>query len=1462
MAERRVESELFVGREKELQLFEKVIAPNSKVNILNVHTDGKGGVGKTQLLLKMQERCAELEERVVFSSELIDFYHTESHTRIGVMLQIVENLGSENFPGFTTLIGQYQTILDASKRTELLPITESVFQKEYTAFARQLKDKEKKTIVLFFDTYEAIQGTKVESGIHLEEGYDFSHWLETELFPALAENTKLVVSGRKPVQEIARSKLAYEDCVVSNFNLDDTKAFWKRCFSEYNNETISSDEHLIRKIGSREILETIYNLTEGRPILLALFIDWMNYKNKKLLSPEVLCREIEVKSGEDIRKLSEKQKELFEQVLIGRFASLIEPEDRAVTMMAIAYRRMTPDMFAILSSISLEECREILLKRLKPLSFIKYKKGLSFELTEKSLEDLRLKGLQEGLLEKLLPLLLLRFRKEDELWAAVIEKVGSDKVLEHKKNIIESAQQDVVLLHDVMRNMVVKLWWETSDPEKNFRKDYSERLVRYYDGKLLSSDKAIFEEEREVYGSEALEYAFMTDAKKGTERFCGEFDIAMENGRYDYSDQLLREAESFQRNNPIDVPLHESLEIKRRRVKYTIDRHGNHRGALQQIARIFNRSRGLAGWKSSNVQGYLFLLKGQAEFWSGEFEKSFESFLEAKRIFYGFNLDLELYRAANWIGYLFYRQGNFEQATRWWLDSRKGFFRVLEREKLNENQIRFLIQGFQSTLGNLSVTYRLTGQSNRAIQLAEMLLNVIYLLPRNNREIARSRITACYVLEFAGYTVDAAHHARKAGELLEDLHDPLLQGRLKTNLGWLHYRTRELTYLLAFFHGKNFERIVEGSRFISPKELAEATQSISDAIHSLREMENPIAKEMADAHYALGEGYMITPSSVSTDHWKQAETAFEESLKWGEKSGFKYRIFDTWVRLITLYYFWNYADGVSDERKEDNEKKIQAYREKIESYSGPRYPNLLGAYEITLGNADFDRALEELQAKTDKKVDIALFDLQKAFMHFANAVGYLQEFNEERHYLALRLFHSRLNIVIDRFQENQLSSEEILRLLNDLLRWIRGRSEKLDELLRSAFIRVAPQKESEQFRDLEARIRKSLDDSDFEWTLILSDCMIEVYKALLKADPQNDGYREEIILRLNAQARYYRILRDDYHASRCVAAARRQLEEISDELLKKSLEAYCESTTGGLEYRRGEYGRLLEVFLWDELRWARERFDRQFPKARERAVGLLRSAEQKFMEVIPQLQKDLDETENADRKTCLETQILRCYKNLGEARFRLGELFMLEDRYEDEDGEKGAFTYLKESMDDAERGGDGYRHDDAVESYVTALYFSGKSGLEEELKQYENLLDQKRLEGKVYPTVLGRLRITQGDALFSQCFKQVSETEGVYYYDPVFSDIEDVKTELRRMVLFYVEACNFMAQARHEAAYFSTAIRVLQRRIELISDSGALEVIEDALRDAWSNQAFLLVDKDEDLTGLVELAKIRSVMQK
>ena len=155
-----MKSSIFVGREKELKHFEDEFLFHPGAFILNIHTEGDGGVGKTQLLLKMLDIChTKYSERIITNAkeELIDLYHTENRSRTGIIKQIIRILGDEHFSDTKESLGKYLQTKDSSEPEHLFQSKVlKKFREEYRLFADNAA-RNKKNIVLFFDTYEAIQ---------------------------------------------------------------------------------------------------------------------------------------------------------------------------------------------------------------------------------------------------------------------------------------------------------------------------------------------------------------------------------------------------------------------------------------------------------------------------------------------------------------------------------------------------------------------------------------------------------------------------------------------------------------------------------------------------------------------------------------------------------------------------------------------------------------------------------------------------------------------------------------------------------------------------------------------------------------------------------------------------------------------------------------------------------------------------------------------------------------------------------------------------------------------------------------------------------------------------------------------------------------------------------------------------------------------------------------------------------
>lgn len=1406
----KVTSDIFVGRDEQLQAFQRFIEFESNIHILNIHSRGDGGIGKTQLLRRMQAICETPPAKVIFTRGLLDFYHVEARSKIGLMCLIVRQLGVPRaFTKFEKLVEKYHQTKDTSERETIFPQIETEFKQEYTVFSKT-SEQENKVIVLFFDTYEVIQPQSYTHETGQAEANRFLVWVETTLFPFLAQhaNTGVVVAGRYRLGEINRSECAVQEIDLRNLSYPEALTFWNTCFEE------TSISGLISKIGvkTEEQLKILYALAKGHPILLALIADWVQYTHtQRPFSIKELCDKVAQTTGDLSEPVSQKQQEEFERELIEWVSSLIDLESHAITQMAIAYHRMTPEIFQYLNGISIENSKRTLLENLRPLSFIKYKKG------------------------------------------------------------------DIVLLHDEMRRLVLQHYWKNQDPSRTIRKGIAAELLQYYDDQLLKQP-GLSQIERELYFSERLPYAFLA---KGLEEFCDEFDIALENGQYDYADLLLREAEKYSVENPEDFTPAEALSIPLRRIREYTRTDRDFQKALDTANAILEDEQYHKVLQENSLfYGHLLLERGIAEFYLDRFERAVTRLQEAlkpfRQVFIETGDDAWVHRTNNWIGFAHYRQAKFIEAENYFQQSRRGFYHILvtRGQELKDRAWRDLLQGLQFTHGNLSVLYSHTGQFEQAIQYGEMGLDIIRYLPDNKQELARCHNTLGYAFARAGNLVNAREHLTKAEEFLQDIGGRTIAGRVKTNLGFLAYRVNELAELLEFHCADEIHTIIK--EYVQPKQtqVKQAIKFIEEAIVVLSK-EPVIKKELADAYYHLGWFHTI---SSTENHWQEAEKALLDGLTWGNASKFQYRVVSIAESLVNLYYFWKQPEKLDSacremERLYHEEKQRLRETVKIEKELAPkeknqkeeegfsygiRYPNLFGKYELVSGNLAFDRALEEFQAEHTGDFERGIKELKEAFTHYVSAALLMEQFNESQYYLALQVFYNRLCTLIEKAQQREIAIGVIeFERLNNLQASVWGEKttqfkdlgeeerRKFNQILKYVMLRIQPKPGQIEIDDLRDHTQRVFNKGNYAWALVLTNCLIGVYRTVLSQDPKNETLREALILELERQADLHREVREKYQATQYWHEAGTELQQLSDSTLKQALGGYLIARKSTLEYRRGEYGRLLELHLRGELEEARHNFDSQFGAGTRQAnLQAFQQSEQQLAEkIIPDWEKRIKETEDVDERLHLEGYLKKFY----DLKFRISEYLILEGRSDE------ALLYLKTIIRNAQDIGYTYREVTAMQRYISALYFAGRFDDDPQRIEYEEQLISKTLTSKQtdYPSAIGRLRITQGNAAFSRSFYREKITG---YYPRQKKD----EAGIRQMLAYYVEACNLMAP--HSSINFGLAIQVLQQRIKQIADKDSLDVIQQSLLTLWNEQEHLK-DRDEERIILDQFTRLRSLIQ-
>ncbi|MCI5210407.1 MAG: hypothetical protein D3910_16825, partial [Candidatus Electrothrix sp. ATG2] len=349
---------------------------------------------------------------------------------------------------------------------------------------------------------------------------------------------------------------------------------------------------------------------------------------------------------------------------------------------------------------------------------------------------------------------------------------------------------------------------------------------------------------------------------------------------------------------------------------------------------------------------------------------------------------------------------------------------------------------------------------------------------------------------------------------------------------------------------------------------------------------------------------------------------------------------------------------------------------------------------------------------------------------------------------------------------------------------------------------------------------------------------------------EKEAYLEQLVLLLNRQSRLYRLMGDFYHTQQAFGRARKIIERISSSRLQENLLGQTDIVEGEFNVWRGEFTNLLESIVVDELEVAKYRFEKQFPDALKKAHDLFENGKN-------QLEKQGD------------------HQKLPEAYFQLGEVVMMQGQFIE------AFGYLKKCIEISKKSGNDFRLDDAKQSYLNAIYFSGNYNAPEyqdEIKKYGDELEEKiREKNYLYPWVASRFCITQGDVLFSECYrmedKPVSTDSSTYKsfaknklerrdHVRMFRNKFIAKKKVERIDLVcmfrkYIEACNYKAQFNDLS--FEAGLQVLQRRIEMIPDSHSLDTLSDFFRQLWQDEKYLR-DKKEELESILQLIRMRSLV--
>lgn len=253
---------------------------------------GLGGMGKTRLLEEVETQLAAEGERGVRVSPIIDLYHPENHSPSGLRHSIATGLDPEQH-----YFAEYhrQRAAFVQKRKEGLPLDtleslrvelDGVFAEAYERLAQDSR------LVLRIDTLELVQheSDSVQKLCQVHDvDTEIQRWL-VKYLPSLP-NTVFLLAGR-PEESVQKPiENAFKNAGIP-FEIVRLEALTKDETLDYLDNLRRQRLELLKDKLTSENCAKLYALTRGRPVYVALLVDFLVYGKGKELSLEPASEDV------------------------------------------------------------------------------------------------------------------------------------------------------------------------------------------------------------------------------------------------------------------------------------------------------------------------------------------------------------------------------------------------------------------------------------------------------------------------------------------------------------------------------------------------------------------------------------------------------------------------------------------------------------------------------------------------------------------------------------------------------------------------------------------------------------------------------------------------------------------------------------------------------------------------------------------------------------------------------------------------------------------------------------------------------------------------------------------------------------------------------------------------------------------------------------------------------------------
>ncbi|MEM3554744.1 MAG: tetratricopeptide repeat protein, partial [Candidatus Micrarchaeaceae archaeon] len=428
-----------VGREDILEeIYQAIEGADTRVFYLT----GPGGIGKTILLREVLARARPggkwHRPGLLAMEDVVDFYHTTTHTSIGFARALSEALrqaaGEDLFPNYDRKHQDFEKKKCdiAGMLRELSTLRDEVLQ----TFLDDLnKLAEEHRLVLALDTAERL--TYGEDPVQERLGWEpetveVLPWLLKHFFPRL-QNAVVLLAGRPaPLLEKDLERLpGLVKRELRPFNADETAAYFdavketaRRQAEECRKEGREEDAAWLERFAARVegipagVREVAWYYTEGKPIRLALLVDYLS--NSEQLHPRVM------EPLDAVKRRSKEEMEVARKEVEGDLVRFWQESPReadvAVEALAWARRGLDADLLACIAGVGKEEA-ERLLEQVRGLAFVKVRPADGRLFLHDEMYELLDRHLLQG-----------RRPRQEQVYKAILEEYRS-RILEQRRKV-------------------------------------------------------------------------------------------------------------------------------------------------------------------------------------------------------------------------------------------------------------------------------------------------------------------------------------------------------------------------------------------------------------------------------------------------------------------------------------------------------------------------------------------------------------------------------------------------------------------------------------------------------------------------------------------------------------------------------------------------------------------------------------------------------------------------------------------------------------------------------------------------------------------------------------------------------------------------------------------------------------------------------------------------------------------